>query len=259
MTALDRRLGALVIHNDPVPEVELWGERPPDVTIHTARFDTPRDAGEEFLGRSVARLVEGTGLRRAAEHLADLGAHAIGYCFTSSSVFGGDGFDDELERALAAATDGVPAVTSGRALRDEVRARRGQRFLVVVPPWFSDATVDALVRYLDLAERRARILRYELDAAWSHIARPDLFDAGARHAVTAEALVEQVARACPDDVDAVLVPGGGMRSLDAQRVLRSRFGLPTVSANGALLRALVTEVEEGGRASARTVPDAARL
>lgn len=243
MTPGDYRLGLLVIHNDPVPEAEAWLSRPAGTTVHTARFDTPRSPGEEFQGKPLDYLLNVSGLRRSIRHLAELGVHSIGYCFASSSLFGGAQFDSEFEDIATEVAGGIPVVTSGRALREAVAERSSQRKLVVIPPWFSDATVDALEGYLALRPGIDTTFRYELPARWARYKRPDLFDAGAKHAVNATSLIAQVAAHHPDEHDVLVVPGGGMHSLGAHRPLATRYGLETISANGALVNALCSATD----------------
>ncbi|NQX22692.1 hypothetical protein [Curtobacterium sp. VKM Ac-2852] len=234
------RLGALVIHNDPVPEEELWLGRSADVSIHTARFPTPRASGEHFTGRPAERMLS-PGVARGLRQLADLGVHAIGYCFVSSSVFGGGDFDDQFEQLATDEAGGTPVITGGRALRDEVRRRVGHRDVVLVaPPWFSDETVAALIDYVEIPSIRVRTHRYVLGPEWEGIARPELFDAGARHAITGQGLLEQISALGLRGSELVVVPGSGMRSYAAQKVIAAVLGLETVSANGALLSALVS-------------------
>ncbi|MBT2504133.1 hypothetical protein [Curtobacterium sp. ISL-83] len=235
----DLRIGALVIHNDPVPETELWLGRPTGVTVHTARFRTPRATGEHFLGRPAQALLSGD-VEQSVRQLAELGTHAIGYCFVSSSVFGGTAFDEEFEARAREVSEGIPVVTAGRALRAAVQARSsGGPVVVVVPPWFSDETVSALVGYLDLDRAPVRTLRFELGPSWDRIPRPDRFDAGARHAVTPAAVVRQVEALGLEGGELVVVPGSGMRSAEARTILSERFGVNTLSANSALLGALL--------------------
>jgi maleate isomerase len=254
----DLRIGALVIHNDPVPETEFWLTRPPGVTVHTARFQTPRATGEHFLGRAARALLSGD-VEKSARQLAELGTHAIGYCFVSSSVFGGTAFDDEFESQAEEVSAGVPVVTAGRALRAAVRARSaGRRVVIVVPPWFSDETVSSLLRYLDLDQANLRTLRFELGSRWAGIPRPDLFDAGARHAVTPSALVRQVEGLRLDGTELIVIPGSGMRSAEAQKTLGERFGVETMSANSALLDALVHEARTARSGSCGDAVDVVR-
>lgn len=233
------RLGILVIHNDPVPESEFWRGAPSGVTIHAARFETPRASGEEFVGLDPERLFRITGMARAIDHLADLGVHAIGYCFTSSSVFEGLAFDEAFEAEVSRLAGCIPVLTAGHALKDAVERVPRDRYLVVAPPWFTDATVDATIEYLRLPPYRTESVRYELPESWDSVARPDRFDAGARNEISTDGLVALVEKSHPPAGTLVVIPGGGFHSLRAADRLWSRHGIRTLSANRALLDTLI--------------------
>ncbi|WP_028648033.1 hypothetical protein [Nocardiopsis sp. CNT312] len=230
------RLGILVIHNDPVPEAEIWRSAGPDTSVHTARFWTPRPFGTEFTGLDLAELLSGTGLDTAVRQLGDLGVHALGYCFTSSSVFGGTAFDTAFSAHVEELSGGVPTVTAGQAIREELAGAGGGGIAVVAPPWFSDGTLEAISAYVPVPVRQ--VIRFELPPEWDGIARPDLFDRGARFAVDQAELELQVLRRLGPGIGTVLVPGGGFASLTAAERLRRSRGLRVVSSNSALLRAL---------------------
>ncbi|MFD3688478.1 hypothetical protein ACFWTE_27075 [Nocardiopsis sp. NPDC058631] len=230
------RLGILVIHNDPVPEAEIWRSAGPDTSVHTARFWTPRPFGTEFTGLDLEELLSGTGLDTAVRHLGDLGVHALGYCFTSSSVFGGTAFDAAFSEHVEGLAGGVPTVTAGQAIREELAAGGDDGIAVVAPPWFSDGTVEAIRAYLPVRVRQ--VIRFDLPPEWDGIERPDLFDRGARFAVDQVELERQVLRQLEPGIGTVLVPGGGFASLTAAERLRRSRGLRVITSNSALLRAI---------------------
>ncbi|MCP3012219.1 hypothetical protein NGM33_02680 [Nocardiopsis dassonvillei] len=230
------RLGILVIHNDPVPESEIWRSAEPDTSVHTARFWTPRPFGTEFTGLELEELFSGTGLDTAVRQLGDLGVHALGYCFTSSSVFGGTAFDAAFTEHVEGLSGGIPTVTAGQAIREELSGVGGEGIAVVAPPWFSDRTVEAVRAYVPVRVRQ--VIRFELPSEWNGIERPDLFDRGARFAVDQTELEDQVLRRLEPGIGTVLVPGGGFASLTAAQRLRRSRGLRVVSSNSALLRAM---------------------
>lgn len=91
------RLGAIVVHNDPPPEIELWKLANGEASIHTVRFYLPRKKGEIFTGSSFHTMSEEYGLKRALLDLRDIGVDAICLCFTSISIFMGHSFDDEYK------------------------------------------------------------------------------------------------------------------------------------------------------------------
>lgn len=232
------RLGILVIHNDPVPETEIWSlAASHHHTVHTARFWTPRAMGVEFTGLGVDALLEETGLGDSVEQLRLLGVDAIGYCFASSSVFGGTAFDREFE-ARVSVRAGCPVITTGSALREAFGRVDSSGVGIVVPPWFSDGTVSRLLDYLDPRLTRDDVYQFELPEIWSGIERPDLFDRGARHAIDQDEVVRQTVEVFGGRVGTVLVPGSGFASLGAARVLEADHGIDVVSANSALFESL---------------------
>ncbi|MFI1567922.1 hypothetical protein ACH4ZX_33700 [Streptomyces sp. NPDC020490] len=81
------RLGILVIHNDPVPETEIWGMAAAGVSVHTARFERPRAADTEYVGSPARALASSAEVARGLDHLGRLGTDSIALCFGSSSFF----------------------------------------------------------------------------------------------------------------------------------------------------------------------------
>lgn len=232
------RVGILVIHNDPVPETEIWElalER--SYTVHTARFWTPRLAGVEFTGVGVDSLLDDTGLGESVDQLRMLGVEVLGYCFASSSVFGGASFDAEFEERVSRRA-GCAVVTTGTALREALVPLDPADIGIVVPPWFSDSTVIRLLDYLDPRLSPEHVHRFELPPDWDGIERPDLFDRGARHAINQDEVVRQTLEAFGRRVGTVVIPGSGFASRSAARVLAAEYGMEVVSANSALFWAL---------------------
>lgn len=227
-----RRLGILVVHNDPVPEAEIWRAAPPGVEIVTGRFALRRAPGEEYLGESVEDLLS-EGVRRTLADLSDAGADALALCFVSVSVFGGSAFDTGFAEAVKAAT-GVPAFTAGEALRQRLSALSASDPLLIAPPWFTDRTVAGTAAYLGLPPD-IRTHRYDLGPAWDTGTRQDLFDRGAKGHIPHTALRDQILAATTPTTDAILIPGSGFRTLDAAAEVERKLGVPVVSANSAVL------------------------
>lgn len=253
---LSLRLGILVVHNDPVPETEIWAlAQELHHTVHTARFWTPRPTGTEFTGVAVDALLDDTGLGESIDQLRLLGVDAIGYCFASSSLFGGTAFDKEF-RARVSHRAGCPVVTAGTALQDAFAQVDAYDVGILVPPWFSDNTVKHLLDYLDPTLSPDAVLRFELSSEWDGIDRPDLFDRGARHAIDHNELVRQTLNAFGDRVSTVVAAGSGFASLAAGRRLAAEHGIKVVSANSALFESLRHAAMASGRAS-RTIQAAA--
>ena len=227
-----RRLGILVVHNDPVPESEIWRAAPPGVEIITGRFSLQRAPGEEYLGESVEDFLSEP-VRRTLADLADAGADALALCFASASVFGGPVFDAGFATLVQAATN-VRAFTAGDAIRHRLSALNPSDPLLVAPPWFTDRTVAATKAYLELPPD-TRTHRYDLGPAWDTDTRQDLFDRGAKGHIPHAALRDQILAAATPTTDAILIPGSGFRTLDAAAEVERKLGVPVVSANSAVL------------------------
>lgn len=247
-----------MIHNDPVPEVEMWAMASrAGATIHTARFQTPRPTGTEFVGVAVGELLRATGLASSISQLTDLGVDAMGYCFTSSSVFGGLEFDREFaERAGELA--GCPVVTAGAALLAELEGTSTDEMAILVPPWFSSSTIAALIRYIAPGMGcPPEIVQFELPSEWDDIERPDLFDRGARHAIDPLEVIRQVLESLSESRTTIVVPGSGFASAKAVDQLTTRFGRRVVTANSALFDVLLHRAQERDRPDLQRKPQAA--
>lgn len=226
--AAARRLGILVVHNDPVPEAELWRAAPAEVEIVTGRFHLNRKPGQEYVGETADAFLTAA-VRDTVADLVDAGADALALAFVSASVFGGPAFD-----AAFAAEVPVPAFTAGQALRHRIDAVAPAHPLLIAPPWFTDDTIAASKAYLGLApDTPAR--RYDLGPEWATGARQDLFDRGAKNHVAYTALRDQILAAATPATDAVVIPGSGFRTLAAAAEVTRSLGIPVISANSAVL------------------------
>lgn len=223
-----RRLGVLVVHNDPVPEAEIWRAAPDDVEVVTGRFRLHREPGQEYAGEKADAFLT-PAVRRTIADLVDAGADALALGFVSASVFGGPAFDGAFTAAVP-----VPAFTAGQALRHRIDKLAPAHPLLVAPPWFTDDTIAAATTYLGLAPR-TRTRRYDLGPEWATGARQDLFDRGARNHVAHTALRDQILAAATPATDAVVIPGSGFRTLAAAADVTRTSGIPVISANSAVL------------------------
>lgn len=231
-------LGILVVHNDPVPEAEIWRAMPPGAEVITGRFRLNRKPGAEY-ARETARDFLTPQVAHTIRDLASAGAKRIALCFLSASAFGGEEFDAALP-TLVKQECGIELFTAGTALTEELARIRAARILVMAPPWFTDRNVDTVVNYLETKGTSlvAGRCRFELSSTWQG-ARQDLFDSGAMNAIPSTELATQIERALNAhqhlDIDAVVVPGSGFRSIDATTEMLNRTGLPLISANSAVV------------------------
>ncbi|MEU8763359.1 hypothetical protein [Streptomyces sp. NPDC048659] len=233
------RLGILVIHNDPVPETEIWRAAPEGTSVHTARFECPRLDDAEYTGSTARLLADAPDVVRSLDFLGRLGVDRIAFCFGSPSFFGGEGFDAEFAEAAAAHTHGTPVFTSGQALTGALAAAGVRRPLVVMPPWFTPPTHRAAEAYLTAhGVEEVFVHPFELGPEWAHIAPYNAFDEGARWAIDgAEVLRQTVAafEATGGRADGVLVPGSGFRTQEQVPLLEKALGVPVITANQSVL------------------------
>ncbi|MFI8519445.1 hypothetical protein ACIGEZ_16645 [Streptomyces sp. NPDC085481] len=233
------RLGILVIHNDPVPETEIWRTAPEGTSVHTARFECPRLDDSEYTGSTAKLLADAPDVRRSLDFLGRLEVDRIAFCFGSPSFFGGDGFDAEFAEAALAHSHGTPVYTSGQALTEALAALDVRRPLVVMPPWFTPPTHRAAEAYLTAhGVEEVFVHPFELGPEWAHIAPYNAFDEGARWAIDAEEVRRQAVaafEATGGRADGVLVPGSGFRSQSLVPVLEAALDVPVVTANQSVL------------------------
>ncbi|WP_324784679.1 hypothetical protein [Streptomyces sp. H51] len=234
------RLGILVIHNDPMPETEIWGMAPAGVSIHTARFECPRPADTEYVGSPARAFASSAEVARGLDHLGRLGTDSIALCFGSSSFFGGPSFDTDFVAEAESHSHGTPVYTAAVAMTAALKAAGVRRPLVMMPPWFTPPTFEATERYLTaVGIERIRIAQFDLGPKWAAVARYNAFDEGARWAVDPDDVRRQTLAAFKDAedtaVDGILVPGSGFRAQGAVVPLEQELGIPVITANQSVL------------------------
>jgi maleate isomerase len=239
-------LGILVIHNDPVPELELRRMAPPDVSIHAARFESPTSGGAEYTGTPAGAMLAEPDIARGVRQLGQVGLDAICLCFGSASFFGGHAFDREFTAAATRLAGGTPVYTAGQAVVAAMHAAGVARPLVVMPPWFTQPTYDAAGAYLGAAGIEvAGLLHFDLGPEWLGVRKHQIFDRGGRWRVLPDDVRRQVREAFPAGADGVLIPGSGIRSADAVEPLERDLGVPVITANQSCLWYLLG-TERGG-------------
>ena len=231
------RLGIIVVHNDPTPELELWQQAVTHASVHTVRFQLPRLAGEVYTGSDVASLLEHYGLEKALLTLRDIGVDAICLCFTSASVFSGYDFDKEFIGHAQRLTGCMHVITSARALVDELLRLEHQHIAMIIPPWYSPETVDAFKGYFQqYGIAISHAAPYELVGKWQYMPRQDRFDAGAVWHISPESVAECAVEYLESEIasfSAVVVPGSGFPSLDAGKIISQKLAKPFLSVNSA--------------------------
>ncbi|MGE5830333.1 MAG: hypothetical protein ACM30G_18500 [Micromonosporaceae bacterium] len=231
------RFGILVIDKDPVAEAELWAMAPPGVTLHAARFESPRPPGSDSYGTDPARTVaESPDVARGLGFLGQMRLDAICLCFTTSSFFGGYGFDDGFIREASAKAHGTPVTTSALATVNAMRATGMRNPYLVMTPWFKDAIVEAAEKYVNAAGFGiAGVHRFDLGVGWRDMQPWEIWDHGGQWVVQPEEVYRQVRRTLPAGADGVVVAGNGFRAVDTIEPLERDLGVPVVTSNQACL------------------------
>jgi maleate isomerase len=230
------RLGVLVTHKDAVPECEFWEMAPPGVTVHAARFASPRGIGADFganLGRDVA---ESEDISRGLHYLGQMHLGAIAVCFGTGSFVAGREFDESFTAKATERAGGTPVSLAGPAMLAAARVMGITRPLVVTPSWFSDSLMQSAERYhRDAGLDVAGLLRFDLGAGWRDVPVAELYDRDGHLEVRPENIYAQVKRAFPRGADGVMIVGNGMRAIGAIETLEADLDCPVLAGNQASL------------------------
>jgi maleate isomerase len=229
------RLGLFIVGGEAVPEAEWWAMAPPGVSLHAARV-TARAPWLRWR-EDRAGVEPGDDLVRGCRQFAAMRLTAVTIGHSSSSLVGGKGWDEASVACLAGllASD-VVVTTNGLDTQAALRALQVKRPLLVLPPWFDDATVVAGVRYYtDHGFRPAGQLRYDPGRKWRDLPPGDLVGQGMGFEQEVEPLYRQIRAACPAEADGVLIAGTGFRCVAILQALEQDLQRPVVSANQASL------------------------
>jgi len=230
------RIGILVIAKDPVPEAEIWAMAPAGVSVHSARFDSPRKPGSDFTGDHAAALAESPDIARGLDQLGQMPLDVICLCFGSSSFLAGAGFDERFCEQATARTHGVPVTTAPLAMLAAMRALRVSRPHLVIPPWFTPTSLAAAHRYLaDSGFPLTGQTRFSLGEGWGERESFEAWDRDGQWEVRPEEVYRQARRGFDPHADCVLIPGSGFRSLAAIEPLERDLGVPVITSNQACL------------------------
>lgn len=140
------RIGIFIVAGEAVPEAEWWAMVPPGVSVHTARVAAPAPWAVWREGRSGLDLAED--LVRGCRHFAGMKLSALVLGHSSSSILGGEGWDEAVVERLTAEIGGTTAVsTNGLDSLAALRACGVRRPFLVLPAWFDTALVVAAADY----------------------------------------------------------------------------------------------------------------
>lgn len=123
-----RRLGLLVPSSDSVTEMDFKTYLPREVSFHTARL-----SHSDSTKRGSATLDEiCDGIEPAAPTLVQVSPEVIVFACTSGSFHRGEGWDREVQKRITDSS-GVPAIVTGIAVADALRALQARRIFMVTP------------------------------------------------------------------------------------------------------------------------------
>ncbi|HTI35314.1 MAG TPA: hypothetical protein VL422_16680 [Miltoncostaea sp.] len=225
------RLGVLVPHADVGPESELAATAPPGVAIHATRVPfaamAPGGSMDPTIALAPVRdFAAPPHIDAAAELLAAAPLDAIGVGFTSHAYAIGAAAEAAMVRRLETVTRGIPVVSPGLAFGDALAALGARSVFLVHPPWF-DAELAELGRaYLE--GTGAEVVRSASAALPSD-----------QRAITPDGLHDWVAAKAPAGAEAVVIGGNGFRAVGAVEAIEATLGIPVVTANQALMWALL--------------------
>lgn len=234
------RIGLFIVSSEVVPEAEWWAMAPPGVSVHAARVAAKSPWAPWNANRS-AVILDGD-LLRGAQHFAAMQLSSVVLAHTTSSVVGGQGWDNAVVKALEKEIRKGPlakktaVTTNGLDTMAALAASGVKRPYIVLPPWFPDDTIaQALTYYTDHGFAPAGHLRYKPAAPWSDLPPGDLYAHGMGFAQEIGSLFTQISGTCPKDADGVLIGGTGFRCVGMIGALEHELGGPVISANQASL------------------------
>jgi len=229
------RIGMFIVGNEAVPEAEWWAMAPPNVSVHAARVTARAPWARWRDDRTGVELEDD--LTRGCLQFAAMRLSAVVVGHSSSSILGGEGWDEAVVTRLSATLGaGTHVTTNGLDCIAALRASAVQRPFLVLPPWFNDRIVEAGVRYF--AERGVEPAghhRYDPGRKWRDLPPGDLYGHGMGFEQEIEPLYAQIKAACPTSADGVLIAGTGFRCVGILDALERDLRRPVISANQASL------------------------
>jgi len=229
------RFGMFIVGSEAVPEAEWWAMAPQGVSIHAARVTARAPWAAWNSERS--GVVPADDLIRGAQQFAAMQLDAVVSGHTSSSVLGGAGWDGALCAWLSGELKpGTRVSTNGLDCLAALSAASVTRPLLVLPPWFGDATLSAASAYLEAAGAPAAgYLRHDPGLDWRDVPYGEMYPRGLGFVQDVDALYDQIVAACPRGADGVLIAGTGLRCVAIIDALENALSRPVVAANQASL------------------------
>lgn len=229
------RIGMFIVASEAVPEAEWWAMAPEHVSVHAARITSPTPWARWNEDRSGVTL-EGD-LQRGAEQFAKMQLNAVVIGHSSSSIIGGQGWDNavaaELKKVVAPTTI---ATTNGLDCQAAMQACSVRKPFVVFPAWFNAGTVANGVEYFTASGfEPAGHMSFDPGRNWRDVPTERMYPEGLGFDQDVEALYRQIRSLCPADADGVLIAGTGLRCVGIIDALERDLGRPIITANQASL------------------------
>ena len=229
------RIGMFIVGNECVPEAEWWAMAPSGVSVHAARVTSPTpwarwldDGGSVELEDDVAH---------GAAQFAAMRLNAVVIGHSSSSIVGGQGWDDAVVRRLTETlAPETIATTNGLDCQAALSHLSVKRPFLVFPAWYNAATVAAGIQYFDAhGFKAAGHLHFDPGPYWRTIPSEQHYAKGLGFEQDIEELYRQIRGHCPDNADGVLIVGTGGRCVGIIEDLEQDLARPVIAANQASL------------------------
>jgi maleate isomerase len=232
---VDSRIGILTCASDVGPESEIRAVAPPDVGVHVARVpsDVRKFSDEGGPTPAVTEVLDGEDLnavRSSAAQLAAAPVAAIGICSTCYSYRIGRADEPQVVAEIRRCTRGLPVVTPPAAMVQALNSFEVHKLAIVSPPWFSRESAELGAQYF-----RDAGFRIGLNAVANV--------PGNQHLVTRADLYRWTVSSIPEDSEAVVIAGNGLRSIGVVGDLEAELSIHVFSANQVLLWALMSLAE----------------
>jgi len=183
---------------------------PRGVSIHAARVRWQREDARLFADPSR--------VDSAVELLAAVKPHSIMYGFTSSSYFLGRPGDAALRTRLERIAAGIPVVLAAEAASAALRAVNARRVAIIHPPWFGEETNDRGRTYFE-------------GGGFTVVSCARVLPLRDFQEVAAAEVHRWAATTVPNEAEAVLIAGNGLRAVGVINALEEALGRPVLTAN----------------------------
>lgn len=216
-----RKVGLLIPSTDTAMEADLWRHLPADVTLHVARMlmEATTVAAEEKM------LTEE--LEPAARRVGSVMPELVVFGCTSAAALRGIEGDRVISQTVTAIT-GAPCVTVVQAAVNDIRNRR-MRSLLLVTPYVEEINLRLQATFRQAGLPVTGVVGMGLDH--------DL-KIGAVPPTRIREFVLEAVKHAQTAPDGVFVSCTTFRALEVAAQLEQDLGMPVVTSNKAVLRAL---------------------